>query len=224
MSLSSFELVFLTISLVLPGYAISLILRSRRIRKSEESQAAFFRWLVLGTIAELPWLIIGFLVLSPHWGTDRGVWNYIVDNRYPATLAWLLAVFVWPFVVGWVLGEAEAIYLLNRGRSTRRNRLMSTTGRMVLAQSPINDDSSWDTKFTSLEGTEGQWILVELVNGEWIAGVFGAGSDASVDPDERDLYIADVRYTSLAERFPGLERQGGILVPAGQIRIIHFWE
>lgn len=222
MSLSSFELVFLTVSLLLPGYTINLILRSRRIRKSEKSQVAFFRWLVLGTIAELPWIIIGFLILSPHWVTDRGVWNYVVDSRYFATLAWLLAVFVWPFVVGWALGEAEAIHL-QRGQGTWP-RLLASIGRMVLAQSPINDDSSWDTKFTSLEGTEGQWVLIELMNGEWIAGIFGSGSDASVDPTERDLYIADVRYTSIAERFPGLESPGGILIPAGQIRIIHFWE
>lgn len=223
MSVGSFELIFVTVSLLLPGYIINLILRTRRIRKSEESQIAFFRWLVLGTIAELPWLMAGFLLLAPHWDTDQQIWRYIVEHRWWFTVGWLTAVFAWPFLFGWLLAEAEAKYLQERGE--RAAWLATVVGRMVAAQGPINDDSAWDTKFTRVEQREGgQWILVELIDGGWVAGIFGEGSDASVDPQERDLYIADVRYTSFEERFPGLGDPGGILIPASRIRFIHFWE
>lgn len=223
MSFGSFELAFLTITLLLPGYIIDLILRSKRIRKSEESQIAFFRWLVLGTVAELPWLVVGFLVLAPHSSNEQEAWAYIVDNRYAFALGWVIAIFAWPLVVGRLAAHSEAVYL-ERERDGFLHTCLAIIGRTVAAQAPINDDSAWDTKFTSLEGTQGQWVLVELVDGTWIAGLFGQGSDASVDPNERDLYLARVLYTSLEEHFPGLERPGGVLIPAGQIRVIHFWE
>lgn len=228
MSLGSYELIFATVSLLLPGYIIDVILRTRRIRKSEESQIAFFRWLVLGTIAELFWLAPAFLVLAAHWDTDQELWRYIVEHRWWFTLGWIAAVLVWPFYVGWLLAEAERVYLSYRQAELRPawwKTPATFVGRMVTAQGPINDDSAWDTKFTNVEQRDGgQWVLVELVDGGWVAGVFGPGSDASVDPNERDLYIADVRYTSFDQRLTGLGGPGGMLIPASRIHVIHFWE
>jgi hypothetical protein len=227
MSLDSFELIILTVSFLLPGYIIDLILRAERIRKSEESQIAFFRWLVLGTISNLPWLVIGFAFLAPHWDSNQELWDYVVDHRGWFVIAWVSIVFVWPVIVGRGLVKSERAYVRRRHKAGGADWSVwfaGFIGRMVATQGPINDDSSWDTKFSNLDRSRGQWVLVELVDGDWIAGVFGEGSESSVDPNERDLYIADVRYTSFDARFPGLESQGGILIPPDQIKRIHFWE
>lgn|GEM_PF-7071613 len=219
MTIGSYTIAFVTITLLMPGYMISLILIRHRRRKSEESQFTLFRWLALGTFSNLPWLIVGFLVLAPHWSTDREAWQFIVDHRLQAVIIWSFAVFIWPFILGDYLASAETRVVDGHARW----RLDHFIGSLVRAQAPINDDSSWDTKFTAIEGLGGQWVLIVLTDDHWIAGVLGDGSDASVDPNERDLYLADVRYTSLDEQFPGLQRQGGVLIPAGQIRWIYFW-
>jgi hypothetical protein len=219
-TIGSYMIAFVTITLLLPGYIVSLLLSMARRRKSEEAQFALFRWFVLGTICELPWLALGFLILAPHWKTDAAAWVYVTDHRFVATGLWVLAIFGWPFVVGRYLIRAEARWVKNKTQS----RIDRFVGQLVAAQGPINDDSAWDTKFTEIEGVSGQWVLIVLISGDWIAGVLGKGSDVSVDPKERDLYIADVRYTSLDDQFPNLQRTGGILIPAGQIRLIYFWQ
>lgn len=220
MTIGSYAIAFVTITLLLPGYIVSLLLSAKRRRKSEETQFTLFRWFALGTVTELPWIIVGFLVLAPHWGTDREAWEYIAAHRWQAVIAWVIAVFVWPLLLGWYLVSAEQRHIDGRSWSSP-DRFV---GYLVAAQAPINDDSAWDTKFTEIEGVSGQWVLIVLTSGDWIAGVLGKGSDVSVDPKERDLYIADVRYTSLDDRFSNLQRQGGVLIPAGQIRLIYFWQ
>ncbi len=62
------------------------------------------------------------------------------------------------------------------------------------------------------------------VSRAWIAGEFGKGAHASRDPAERNISIDQVHGTSLDAPFPNLERQGGILIPAGMIKMICYWD
>lgn len=63
-----------------------------------------------------------------------------------------------------------------------------------------------------------------LNDGGWVAGAFADGSYASIEPDERDVYISRVHFTSFDEQFPGLGSEGGMLIPASEIRLIRFWD
>ena len=201
MTVDSFDIAFLSVTLLLPGHIASLVLSTRRARRREATEIEFFRWLALGAVCNAPWLLIIFLFAGDSLRSPDTAWQWAVENREWVAIGWAIAVFLWPVVVGMILAAVQE--------------------RLVV--SPLSGGTAWDSKFIEIQRTDGDWVLVMLTDGNWIAGQFARGSYAAVDPGERDLYLSTVQYTSFDDEFPGLERAGGILIPAESIRLIRFW-
>lgn len=209
MTITSFQVAFLTVTLLLPGYIASTVLAARRARRRDARELEFFRWLALGAVSIAPWLVFVFLVAGDRVGTERGAWQYAVDHRWIAAPLWLLVVFVWPFLVG----EGLARLQNQPGRLTRR----------YIRQSARSHASAWDAKFSEMDQEPGDWVLVILKDDNWVAGALADRSQASIEPGERDLYVSQVHYTSFDRGFGGVHAEGGMLLMADEIRVIRFW-
>jgi Family of unknown function (DUF6338) len=202
MSFDSFSFLLLTITILVPGYIVSRIIELHRARRREESQVEFLRWIVIGAACIAPWVAVMFPLLSEHL-TDRDTaWAYIVDHALGATVAWVIAIFVWPVLIALIYSKFNFY-------------------RFVTSRSGL---TAWDSTFVMTYHDQGVWLLVVLADGNRVAGEFAEGSHASVDPGERDLYISKVHFTSYDSEFKDLSRQGGILIPAAQIRVVRFWQ
>ena len=66
--------------------------------------------------------------------------------------------------------------------------------------------------------------MATLTTGESVAGLFGAGSFASSDTEERDIYIEEEYTVSDDGSWKPRETKVGILIPVKEIRYIEFWE
>lgn len=204
MTVDSFQIAFLSVTLLLPGYIASLVLSARRARRREATEIEFFRWLALGAVCNAPWIMLSFLAAGDELRSDETAWAYAVDHRWWFVPWWTVAMFLWPWAVGWVLGRVQ--------------------DRWIRSQSPRSGATAWQAKFIEVDKRHGDWILVLLNDGGWVAGAFADGSYASIEPDERDVYISRVHFTSFDEQFPGLGSEGGMLIPASEIRLIRFWD
>lgn len=136
--------------------------------------------------------------------------RYALERPVLLSAIWFLAVFLWPLLLGVALGLAGHYHLWKRIQDWSN---LYPVGQL---------NTAWDRRFT--ETRKGGWILVVLTDDSWVAGEFGEDAHASRDPSERDIYIDQVHGTSLDARFPNLERQGGILIPARMIKMIRYWD
>lgn len=211
MTFGTFQIALLSVTLLLSGYIASGVLAARRARRRESTEIEFFRWLALGAVCNAPWVVLAFLIAGDQLRSQDTAWAFAVDHRVWIALVWLFAVFLWPVIVGEAFTRVQ-------GRPPRLIR------RYVGSQSPASGATAWDSKFIEVNQRRGDWVLVLLVDGGWIAGELAEGSYASIEPGERDLYVSKVHYTSLDDEFPGLGSEGGILILADQIRLVRFWD
>jgi hypothetical protein len=127
--------------------------------------------------------------------------------KYQQVGSWFGWIIVGPAFFGLLLGLTAS-----KGWS---RRILIKLGIRVVDVMP----TAWDKTFGRLDAC---WVIVTLKDGSKIAGFCGAGSFASSDPKERDIYI---------ERMYGLDEQDawqeiakrGVLVPSGEIRCIEFF-
>lgn len=81
--------------------------------------------------------------------------------------------------------------------------------------------SAWDYVFGKLQ--EASWVIVTLKDGSQVAGKYDAGSFASSDCDERDLYISDVWEVSNDGVWSRPATAKGILLCGVDIRIVEIF-
>lgn len=214
MTFTGISVIFFTVTVVLPGYLTSHVLSVYRARIQGESRLEFMRWIALSTLDLSPLLALVVALFGDHFTSQHDAWLFALSHRATFAILWILAVLVWPIVVG------ECLVWL-------RNRRIGFALRYSSERHPRSHHTSWDAMFSQLDRDEGDWILVALRDGGWIVGIFGKGSHAAIDPAHRDLYISRVEYTSrdstFYERFD-VEVQGGIYIPAELIRYIRFWD
>lgn len=211
MTISSYQIALLTVTLLLPGYVVDVALTARKARRRQATELEFFRWLVYSVACNAPWLVVGLIVLGEDLGSERAAWDYVVEHRWQVGLGWLAAMFVWPALVG---------VMFARIHNNPPPLLQPYVSRLY----PESRASAWDAKFSEVDLRGGGWMIVLLQDGGWVAGEFVRGSYASIEENQRDIYLARVDYTSFDADFPGLEREGGIYIPADQIRGIRIWD
>lgn len=81
--------------------------------------------------------------------------------------------------------------------------------------------SAWDYLFGGL--TEASWIIVTLKDGGSVAGKYGAGSFASSDGGERDLYISEVWDVSEQGDWAKPTSPKGVLLCGRDIRSVEIF-
>ncbi|MBB4285666.1 DUF6338 family protein [Roseospira goensis] len=111
---------------------------------------------------------------------------------------------VGPTVVGLLLG-----YIYQRQILTR---LVQRIGLNLVTPLP----SAWDAAFGRIQDRPWTWIVVTTHDDRKIYGLFGGGSLASGDPDNRDIYIEHIAD----EAFRLEEREHGIWIAASEIKFV----
>ncbi len=197
MTVSNFDVVFYTISFLVPGFVMNSVISAFQPQKELEEKSTLLKYLTLSSInyALCSWLI--FIISQKEF-----------IDQYPKWTAffWFAIVFVSPVIVGALIG-------ISKQREWVRRLLqkigISTTHSIT---------SAWDYIFSRAEP---EWILVTLKDDSTIAGWFGSESFAASKADGKDLYIQEI-YKINEGTWQKLERKSGIWVEAERIKHVEF--
>lgn len=198
MTLDNFDVVFLTIAFLTPGFVWSTVLTM----------------LVPARTAPVQIRLLEFLTLS---SINYGLWSWVLfamfksgfSERHPFWSGWMLfgIIFASPIVLGAASGWLR--------RHEVVTQFLNSFGLRTVHPIP----RAWDWHFSQ---ERPYWLQVTLKDGSRIYGFFGMRSFAASDPDRRDLYLeAQFRPLDNGEWAP-LEDIGGVLIMADQIAAIEF--
>ncbi len=212
MTISGFEIAFFTITFLVPGYIFTSVVQGIVPRKPNVHQIEFVRWLAISAACIAPWFIGLLLSIDPAIRTRDEALQFMLANRGWVVVTWLFVVLVWPIMLALVIS----------GGRYNWNWIQTLLGRRFAGRAL----TAWERKFAELHGAPGQWVLVVLTDDTWISGWLGSDSHVSRDPEERDLYIDHVMATSHdgGDGWPEIAREGGLLLPAGTIKYIRYWD
>jgi hypothetical protein len=209
MSLGTPLAVIVAIFFVVPGFIIKKVADAFSPYDQSRKQATLIDLLALSCFNYLAAIVLVYL-LARAWpfGANPGFADLVSHGFY--LLGWLVVVFVFPVLVGIVLGLAV--------RGSWLRVVLGRIGIVLLHPAP----TAWDYAFARRER---YWARVELLDGSLVEGLFGANSLASGDPDCRDIFLESV-YALDEETgtYQVLERNRGVWVNPGQIRQITFFD
>ncbi len=189
----SLEVFFLLLLLLVPGVIIDFVRAlfvGRRTRTVGEAGLNFVVVSLLYYALMLPLII--WLV---------GGWGQLLDTIG----AWYPLLFVGPVLTGVFLGwSAQTDFF---GKNARR------MGVTVVHPMP----TAWDRRFSTLRES---WVIITLKDGRTVAGLFGARSVASSDPENRDLFVEKIYDLNGDEWIDAGEKSA--LIMSGEISTIEF--
>ena len=200
MTIDSLDVVFYTLSFVVPGFIWYSALVTVVPRKTEEKEISFLRYLTLSCLNYALWSWLVYLLLKS---------DFFIGHNIRSSVAWFVIIFISPSVFGLIFGKLS-------DKDWSRRFLM----RLGLNQiHPI--PTAWDYYFSR---TEPVWILVTMKDSSQVGGFFGERSFASSDPNERDLYIQEVLKINQDGPWQRIPDNNGILVRGDEIKHIEFWK
>lgn len=200
MTFGSLDVVLFTLAFVVPGFIIESIVSALLPRKVEDSKLLLLRFLTYSCVNHaLWWWLIGLLLQSESPASHPCV----------AGFAWFLIVFISPIFLGLVWAKLN-----------QRGVIRATL--QWLGFDPVHViPTAWDWKFST---TQPVWIMVTLMDGSTVCGLFGSNSFASSAPEERDLFIEQVYRLDEGLRWKPVENSDGILLRDGEIKYVEFRE
>ena len=169
MTLNSFDILFYTLSFIVPGFILQSILSVFVPRKAVPTQISFLRFLTLSCFnyASCSWLI--YLIFQS---------DVFIDYSIRTALAWGYIILLSPILLGLFAGYFSQKEFIRK--------IFFSIGLNPIHVIP----TAWDYKFSNTK--EAVWLLITLLDGSTVAGLFGGKSFASSETDERDLYIQEV--------------------------------
>ena len=192
--LNSIETIYLVVAFLVPGLIASFIRAQFITGRMPSHTEAALSYLTLSIVYYA--LVFPLVEYTPS----------IEPPAYGKIAAWFLLVFIGPSLFGLALGLWA----------------QKEVGRRLLRRLQLNPvhamPTAWDWK---LSNTTEAWVLVVLKDDTRFAGLYGSGSFASSDPEERDLYIEKV-YEIDNKNF-WHPRDNGVLIGSDEIRTIEFW-
>lgn len=200
MKLDSFANIFFIISVLVPGFIYSGVIRNLiPLRTSKEKEVLLLRFL---TATAFNYAICSPIIYVLVFG------KILSASPVKEAFCWFAIVFIIPVI----LAIANA-WLMQHDGLTWFWRLLRL--RFI---NPI--PTGWDWVFSS---TGPCYVLITLVDGTGIAGYFGYRSMASSDPERKDIYIEQV-HTVPEDGSPWkpVERSLGMYVDGSQISYIEF--
>jgi hypothetical protein len=200
MSLDDVETVFLAFAFIVPGFVAHATLALFLPRRAEAPQLTLIRFLTLSAVNYAVWSWLLYLVVTTSFFQERNAL---------AAVAWVWVMLAAPILLGLALAEA-----------LKRPQLYGLLQRVGLR--PIHViPTAWDWRFDRM--AKPHWVLVTLLDGSFVAGLFGTESFASSDPTERDIYIEQIYEISSTGTWSMASKGKGILVPAREIRHIEIY-
>lgn len=200
MTISNLDMIFYTLSFVVPGFICDSVLASIIPRRSEGKERLFLRYLTLSGLNYAFWVWLIYLLLRV---------DFFRQNPIVSALSWFLIIFVSPILLGLILGKQSSKGWIRR--------FLMRLGINTIHPIP----SAWDFFFST---TPPVWMLVTLKDGSQVAGLFGSRSFASSDQDERDLYIEEMYKIGTDAPWEKVQSTRGIFITGSEIKHIEFWE
>lgn len=199
LTLNTFNAVVYTICFLVPGFLIDLTLSRFFYNKSQQVTLILLRFLTLSCLNYVPQISVYLLPQN----------RSILEKPSFLAFAFIIIIFISPVLIGLTLGYVNQKQLLERG--------LSSLGFKTITGFP----SAWDYSFSRIE--EPVWVLITLKDSSQIAGWFGKNSLASSESSERDIYL-ELVYKLEDDAWQPVPRSAGILINAGEIRYIEFWQ
>ena len=166
---------------------------------------------VTGRMEKFSDAALGYLTLTIiYYGLSLPIIGWIISfeqGTFKTALWWGLLIFG-PMLFGLILGVATQYEWLRWIASKLRLRVVHNT------------PTSWDWRFANCHAA--RFVMVTLTDGSTVAGIFGAGSFASTDPAERDVYLQEVMDVGDDGAWSYRLEATGILIMAKEIRYIEF--
>lgn len=199
--MNSFDNIYLILVLIVPGLIIVFV-RAQFLRgqNSPHSEAilSYFTLSVFYYVLMLP-------IVNALFGVDKLLDFEDVD--FGKFFGWVLIIFLGPALFGALLGvSAQKGYL---------RRFANSMGIYPVHATP----TAWDWKFSSPEES---WVLVTLQDNTKFAGLCGANSFISSDPNERDIFIEKLYNLTDDDKWQDCGSKS-VLITAGEIKTIEFW-
>ena len=198
MTLGNFEVVFYTLAFIVPGFVGYSVLSALVPVRAVSSELSLLRFLTFSCFNYAVW------AAPLYWAVTQGWYA-----RHPglAAVGWGVVTLVSPIVIALGLGA-----LRQRQAVARLHRLM---GLDSIHPNP----TAWDYIFSRGVLT---WVLITLNDGTRIGGYFGAGSFASSESGERDLYLEETYEVSDDGPWKRLTRDAGVWIRGTEVRMIEF--
>jgi hypothetical protein len=201
MTINSLDIVFLTCVFLIPGYIIQEIIALFCPPKAIGDAKSF--------LSNLLYSIINCAIWS--WAYQL-LFNSQV--KYASILFWIIILAITllgAILLGFTIG-------ILKNKDLFRKLIIKITKKTIMHPIP----TSWDYKFSKID--YGNWIIVRLVDGKQVAGLYSSNSFSSSEVNERDLYIEEVYLINSNNEWIKQERTDGILINASEIRTIEFFK
>lgn len=197
MTLESFDIFYYTLAFIVPGFVMNMAY-SVSVPQKIAGDTALPRFLYFSCIHYALWSWFFYISAKTNFSTIHPV-------RYAAF--WVFIILVSPYLLGLITGALSK-------KDVFRNALQQ------LGINPISAiPTAWDYKFSR---TGPRWVIVSLIDGCMVAGLFGSDSFASSEADERDIYLEKVFCIDEKGAWVMADRTDGILIKGDQIRTIEF--
>lgn len=193
--LKTLEGVYLTLSLLVPGFIASFVrsqfTTGRRLIHSD----ALLSYLSVSVI----YYGLAFPFIGPLTAASQPL--------HEPLLGWFVLIFLGPAALGLLLGiSVQRDYF---------RRVLQWCGLNPVHVIP----TAWDWKFGRMAS---EWVLVTLKDGTRFAGFCGPQSFVSSDPNERDIYLQWI-YDIDDQNKWSPRGENGVLIASGEVRTIEFW-
>ena len=219
MTISGFEILFYTITFLLPGYIIRATLKFLFPNKEEKlKHLAFLRLLTYGAVNFVVALLVATGIFGGKQlaelavagsevmanGAENTEYEEVIQFRY--LVAWAGVLFVQPVILGVLLAVV-----------VQRGWMISAARKVGDFRPDLEQSWAWDYKFERT--MDPHYVIVTLADETEIYGLFGDNSYAASSPENRDLYLEEVFED---EEWRDPEEPAGIWLSGDEIKRIEF--
>lgn len=198
--ITNFDMLFYTMSFVVPGFIIYYIKAKFSPEKQENVANYVFRYMFYSSF--------NFALISPviYWGVKS---KFYIEHPFRTAGFWMIAMFFCPIILGISIGIAN--------QKEWYKQILNKFGINPIHEIP----TAWDYKFSNIE--DRSWIIVTTKDDKKIMGLYFSNSFASSEVGERDLYLEKQyirnRYDTDWIELPNSK---GVLIKADQIKFLEF--
>lgn len=198
MTLDSFDVVFYTAGFLVPGFIWSAVLSMLVPRRASGKELRFLEVLTLSGINYGLWSWAWFLIFKTGFAEIQPYWT---------GLFLAVIILVSPAVLGIVSAGSQ--------HTEAMGRILGRLGFYPVHPTP----TAWDWHFSRGQPA---WVLVTLLDGTRIHGLYGLRSFAGDDPERRDLFLqAAYRLLETGEWAP-VEETAGVWISGQFIVAVEF--
>ena len=198
MKIDSFEMVFLTLAFIVPGFVYFSVKGLFFPNDTAKPHTLFLKFLSVSCLNYGGWSWLIYLIHTS---------DSITNHAWLVAMIWGGIIFLSPAIAGIVIGILS----------------LKEIPRMIAHRFGINlihsIQTAWDFKFHK---TGPVWVVLTLKDGRTIAGLYGPHSFAS-ESEDRGIYL-EKTYT-LGENgaaWEPVDQSAGVLVSGDQIAVIEF--